>query len=78
MQVPVKLPKLAETTDVIVVEEWLVAEGDTVTEGQALATMETDKATVDMVSPAAGTVVTLLVAAGEEATTGDDLCILEQ
>jgi pyruvate dehydrogenase E2 component (dihydrolipoamide acetyltransferase) len=77
MQTAVKLPKLAETTDVIVVEEWLVAEGDTVAEGQALASVETDKALVEMPSPLAGTVAKLLVPAGEEATTGDDICIIE-
>ena len=51
MQTAVKLPKLAETTDMIVVEEWLVAEGDTVAEGQALASVETDKALVECPAP---------------------------
>jgi pyruvate dehydrogenase E2 component (dihydrolipoamide acetyltransferase) len=77
MQTTVKLPKLAETTDVIVIDEWLVAEGEPVAEGQALASVETDKAVVEMPSPLAGTVVKLLVPTGEEATTGDDICIIE-
>ena len=71
------LPKLAETTDVLVVEEWLVAPGDVVAEGQALATVETDKAIVELPSPHAGTIVELLVPVGEEASTGDDVCVID-
>ncbi len=77
MRTKVRLPKLAETTDVIVVSEWLVAVGDPVTEGQAIAAMETDKAVVEMVSPVAGTVVEILVAAQDEVTTGDRVCVVE-
>ena len=43
-----------------------------------LANVETDKAIVELPSPLAGTVVELLVAQGEEATTGDDICVIEQ
>ena len=77
MRTTLPLPKLAETTDVIVIDEWLVAPGDTVEEGQALANVETDKAVVELPSPIAGTIVELLLAAGEEASTGDDICVIE-
>ncbi len=78
MKTSVPLPKLAETTDVIVIDEWLVTAGDVVSEGQALANVETDKAIVELPSPLTGTVVELLVAQGEEATTGDEICVIEQ
>lgn len=78
MKITVTLPKLAETTDVIVIEEWLVSVGDTVAEGQALANVETDKAIVELPSPSAGTVAELLVPQGEEASTGDDICVLDR
>lgn len=77
MTTTVMLPKLAETTDVIVIDEWLVAPGDVVDEGQALANVETDKAIVELPSPSAGTIVELLVPAGEEASTGDDICVID-
>lgn len=78
MKTTVTLPKLAETTDVIVIDEWLVAAGDSVVEGQALANVETDKAVVELPSPLAGTIAELLVPQGEEASTGDDICVIEQ
>ena len=78
MPTTVKVPKLAETTDVIVVADWLVAEGDRVEEGQPLANVETDKATVELPSPVSGTVVSLLVAEDHEASTGDDICVIEE
>jgi pyruvate dehydrogenase E2 component (dihydrolipoamide acetyltransferase) len=46
--------------------EWLVAEGDEVTEGQALANIETDKAVFELESTAAGTVLALFAEAGED------------
>lgn len=73
----VKLPKLAETTDVVVVDEWLVSVGDVVTVGESLAMLETDKVTLEFPSPIAGTVAELLVAMGEEARTGDQMCVIE-
>ena len=41
------------------VVEWLVAEGETVAEDQALLKVETDKAVVELPSPYAGTVLRL-------------------
>ena len=49
--------------------EWLVAEGATVAEDQALVKVETDKAVVELPSPRAGTVLTLHVAAGRRRST---------
>jgi pyruvate/2-oxoglutarate dehydrogenase complex dihydrolipoamide acyltransferase (E2) component len=77
MRATLTLPKLAETTDVMVIDEWLVAPGDVVREGQALANVETDKAIVELPSPRAGTIVELLVPAGEELSTGNDLCVID-
>lgn len=73
----ITLPKFAETTDVVVVDEWHVSVGDVVTVEQSLATLETDKVTVDFPSPIAGTIVELVVPAGEEARTGEQMCVIE-
>jgi pyruvate/2-oxoglutarate dehydrogenase complex dihydrolipoamide acyltransferase (E2) component len=48
----------------------LVAVGDTVTEGQPLATVETDKVEAAVESPGAGTVLELLAAAGDTVDVG--------
>jgi 2-oxoglutarate dehydrogenase E2 component (dihydrolipoamide succinyltransferase) len=73
----IKLPKIAETTDVVVVDQWNVAVGDVVTANQSLASLETDKVTVDVPSPISGTVTELLVRQGEEARTGDQMCVID-
>jgi pyruvate/2-oxoglutarate dehydrogenase complex dihydrolipoamide acyltransferase (E2) component len=55
------------------VVEWLVGEGDTVGEDQALIKIETDKAVVELPSPHAGTVLRLHVAADATIFVGDAL-----
>jgi len=55
------------------VVEWLVAEGDTVAEDQALVKVETDKAVVELPSPHAGTVLRLHAAADADIIVGDPL-----
>lgn len=45
---------------------WLVSVGDEVEAGEVIAELETDKATVELESPAAGRIATLDVAAGTE------------
>lgn len=74
---PVLLPKLAETTDVFVVESWQVAVGDQVQAGQTLLTVESDKTTVDVPSPVSGTVVELSVDADDEINTGYRICVID-
>lgn len=76
MLVKFKLPKLAETSDVVVVEAWLVAAGEHVVADQPLVSMETDKVTVDVPSPATGTVTELVVAEGDEVRTGEHICFI--
>ncbi len=71
------MPKLAETTDVVVIEEWMVAPGDTVSVEQSLASVETDKVNVDLPSPVAGVLREILVAEGDEVRTGDPVCTIE-
>lgn len=56
--------------------EWLKKEGDTVAEGELLAEVETDKATMEMESFFGGTVLKLLVEAGATVKVGDPLAII--
>jgi pyruvate/2-oxoglutarate dehydrogenase complex dihydrolipoamide acyltransferase (E2) component len=73
----IKLHKIAETTDVVVVDQWNVKVGDVVEANQSLASLETDKVTVDFPSPIAGTVTELLIAEGDEARTGEQMLVIE-
>jgi len=73
----VKLPRLSETVDEMVILEWLVAVGTQVAEGQPLVSVETDKVTVEMPSPVTGVLVEQLVAADDEVTTGAFIAVIE-
>jgi dihydrolipoamide dehydrogenase len=65
----IRLPDLGTTGEVKVLE-LLVKAGDAVEVDTPLVTLESDKATMDVPSPAAGTVVNILVKAGDKVATG--------
>lgn len=69
----VELPFLAEGIEGGDVVQLLVREGDHVKEGQSLIELETDKATVPVPTPTAGTVVRLLVQQGDHVKVGQAL-----
>ncbi len=77
MRHTVKLPKLSETVDEMVILEWLVAVGDRVEVGQPLVNIETDKVDVEMPAPLAGVVVELLVEPDDDVATGARLAVIE-
>ena len=55
MAIQVTIPKIGFSMNEGVLSEWLVADGAQVTEGQALYSLESDKSTNEVESPAAGT-----------------------
>ncbi len=59
-----------------VIAEWIAKEGQAVKPGDALCEVETDKATMPYESPAAGTVLKILKAAGQSATVGEIIAVL--
>lgn len=69
----VELPFLAEGVEGGDVIQLLVNEGDQVTEGQSLLELETEKATVPVPAPAAGTVARLLVRQSDHVKVGQAL-----
>ncbi len=54
MAVPVIMPKLEMAQETATVVEWLKQEGERVEKGEPLLTVETDKVTLDIESPASG------------------------
>jgi len=60
------IPKLGQTMESGIIVEWLKEEGDTVQRGEALFTVESDKATLEVESPGKGFLRKILVPAGEE------------
>ncbi len=72
-----KLPDIGEGIAEAEIVAWHVAVGDRVEEDQNLADMMTDKATVEMESPVAGTVVELAGEVGEQVAIGAALVVIE-
>ena len=71
-----KLPDLGEGLTEGEVAKWLVAVGEEVAEDQPLVEIQTDKTTVEIPSPAAGTVTSILVAEGQVAPVGTVLIVI--
>jgi pyruvate dehydrogenase E2 component (dihydrolipoamide acetyltransferase) len=74
--VSVEVPDIGDFTDVPVIEI-LVGPGDTVAVDAPLLTLESDKATMDVPAPFAGTVRELQVAVGDRVSQGTLLLTLE-
>jgi pyruvate/2-oxoglutarate dehydrogenase complex dihydrolipoamide acyltransferase (E2) component len=55
MSTQVLLPKLGFSMNEGTLAEWLLADGATVTEGQALYALESDKSVQEVEAPASGT-----------------------
>lgn len=77
MAIEVRLPELGEGIEQAEVVRVLVAHGDTVAVDQPLVEIESDKATVEVPSPAAGTVTTVAVEAGGTLRIGALILSLE-
>ncbi|WP_304038801.1 2-oxo acid dehydrogenase subunit E2 [Mesonia mobilis] len=73
----IKIPQISEGVDTAIISEILVAEGDTIEEDQAVVSVETDKATAEVPSIAAGTVKEIKVSEGDEVKVGAVVVILE-
>jgi len=71
-----KLPDLGEGLTEGEVSRWLVAEGQEIAEDDPLVEIQTDKTTVDIPSPYAGTVLRIFVAVGEVAPVGAVLVVI--
>jgi pyruvate/2-oxoglutarate dehydrogenase complex dihydrolipoamide acyltransferase (E2) component len=71
-----RLPDLGEGLTEGEVARWLVQEGQEVAEDDPLVEIQTDKTTVEIPSPAAGTVTRILVAEGEVVPVGTVLIVI--
>jgi pyruvate dehydrogenase E2 component (dihydrolipoamide acetyltransferase) len=74
--IEVKVPDIGDFKDIPVIDV-LVKAGDTVEREQSLITLESDKATMDVPSPAAGTVKEVKVKQGDHVSEGTLIVLLE-
>ncbi|QDU69590.1 2-oxo acid dehydrogenase subunit E2 [Engelhardtia mirabilis] len=77
MALEFKLPDIGEGIAEGEIVKWLVAAGDVVEEHQAVVEVMTDKATVEVPSPAAGTIAELRAGEGDVVPVGDVIFVLE-
>jgi 2-oxoglutarate dehydrogenase E2 component (dihydrolipoamide succinyltransferase) len=76
MAVEIRVPQLAESISEATVGKWSVKAGDAVARDQLLVELETDKVTVEVNAPEAGTLSEVLAAEGATVQVGDLLATL--
>lgn len=76
MPIEVTMPKLSPTMESGKIAQWMVKVGDQVKEGDVLADVETDKATMPMKAFDEGTVAHLDFTVGEEVALGQRVLVL--
>ena len=78
MPVKIEMPRLSDTMQAGTVVKWNVKEGDKVKSGQALADIETDKATMELPCYDDGVVAAVPVPAGQNVPIGTVILVLAQ
>lgn len=71
MAIELKVPEVGESITEVFIGTWLKEEGETVEKDEALVEVETDKATLEVPAPSAGTLSKVLKKQGESATVGE-------
>uniref|UniRef100_A0A0K8SS57 Acetyltransferase component of pyruvate dehydrogenase complex n=2 Tax=Lygus hesperus TaxID=30085 RepID=A0A0K8SS57_LYGHE len=75
--IKVSLPALSPTMEMGTIVSWAKKEGDKLNEGDLLAEIETDKATMGFETPEEGYLAKILIAAGtKEVPIGKNVCII--
>jgi 2-oxoglutarate dehydrogenase E2 component (dihydrolipoamide succinyltransferase) len=73
MATDIKIPAIGESIAEVQIAEWLVAEGDVLKKDQVIATIDSEKATVDLPAPEAGKLTKILKAKGSVAKIGESI-----
>lgn len=78
MAITVTMPRLSDTMEVGTVVQWHVKEGDSVSPGDVLADIETDKATMELEAFDEGTIAKLAAKQGDAVNVGDPIVIIAE
>ncbi len=77
MPIELKVPEVGESITEVMVGQWKKREGDVVATDESVVEIESDKATVELPAPTAGTIARILKGAGEKAVVGEVIGYLE-
>ena len=72
----IQMPKLSDTMTEGTLVAWKKKKGDTVSAGEVLAEIETDKATMEWESPEDGTLTEIYVEEGGKVNVGDKIAFI--
>ena len=76
MSTVIEMPKLSDTMSVGTVVKWYKSVGETVANGDILAEIETDKATMELENFDDGVLLKLLASEGDEVEIGKPLAVI--
>ena len=76
MATEIPMPRLSDTMERGTVARWAKKEGDSIAEGEVLADIETDKATMELASYENGVLLKILVQEGESAELGAPIALV--
>ena len=76
MATPIEMPKLGNTVEECLIARWRRQPGEAVTAGEILADIETDKATFELPSPVAGTLLAVFFGAGDLVPVYANVCVV--
>lgn len=78
MRHTIKVPSLGgDPASPVVVVQWHAEVGATLTEGDPMLVVETDKVDTEVPAPMSGTLVEILAPDGTELAVGSPLCVIE-
>src|SRR5438876_8933496 len=77
MAVELVVPSVGESVTEVEIGDWLKNPGDSVEEDEPVVVIETEKVTVELPAPAAGTITETLKCKGEKAAVGDVIGYME-
>jgi len=77
MTIELKVPEVGESITEVLIGTWKKREGEGVAADDSVVEIESDKATVELPAPAAGTISRILKASGEKAIVGEVIGYLE-
>src|SRR6185436_10786856 len=78
MAIELKVPEVGESITEVEIGDWLKRKGETVQKDEPVVTLESEKATVELPAPIAGTVTEVLKKKGDTAKVGEVIAYIEQ
>ncbi|MCH8823178.1 MAG: 2-oxo acid dehydrogenase subunit E2 [Planctomycetes bacterium] len=78
MSIEITMPRLSDTMEQGTIIRWMVKEGDTVSAGDAIADIETDKATMEMQVYDDGTIAKIIIGEGQTVEVGTLIAIVAE